>query len=216
MICNHPNESFYCSFYYNGQCMRDNACECPGLVKSTKTLTNEPESEPDLYAGRCNGKTINRAAWLFEQAIRESIKGKKPDDDFSCIEIRLPDYALIEHADEFVGCVINELKRHVSDKVSDILSNDDEYIMSLSQGSVHINPMDCTQTVRIRLNHKELVRCRDCVYCKRASFTGELMCNHQSFVHHIDSLDGYCHHGKRPDLADYFVKEDSDEQEGKK
>lgn len=177
------------------------------------------KNEPELYVGRRNGKTLEHSAWMFEQAIRESFKGKKPDDDFSCIEIRLPDYALIEHADEFVGCVINELKRHISNEVSDILSKDDEYIMSLSPSYVTIDPMTMTQNVRIRLKHEELVRCRDCVYCKRASFTGELMCNHPSFVHHIDSLDGYCHHGRKPELADYLselVKEEPDEQEGKK
>lgn len=176
------------------------------------------KNEPELSVGRCNGKTIHRSAWIFEQAIRESIKGKKPDGEFSCIEIRIPDYALIDRADEdeFVGCVINELKRHISGKVSDILSTDDEYIMSLSPSRVVINPMDCTQTVGIRLKHKELIRCRDCAYCKRGELTGKLMCNHPSFVHHIDSLDGYCHNGKKPDLTDYFLKEEPDEQEGKK
>lgn len=189
---NNPMESFYCS----------------------------TKNEPELSVGRSNGKTLKTSAELFERAIRESIKGKKPDGDFSCIEIRIPDYALTyEYRDEFIGAIINDLKRHISDKVSDILSSDDEYIVSLSPSRVYVDPIECMQKVRVQLKHKELVRCKDCVYCRKASFTGELMCSHPSFIHHIDEPDGYCHHGRKPRLADYLsdlLKEEPDEQEGKK
>ncbi len=206
MKCNHPIQSPICPFHYNGECLMEHNYECPDLVKQTN-------NEPELYAGRCNGKTLYDTKRMFDRAICEAIKGKKPDDDFSCIEIRIPDYALIEHADEFVGAIINDMKRHISDRISDILSPEDEYIMSLSSSRANTDPLNCTQTMRILLKHKQLVRCRDCVYCKRAQITGELMCNHPSFVHHIDQTDGYCHHGKKPDLADYLFKEEPDVKE---
>ena len=164
-------------------------------------------NEPELYVGRCNGKSLYGAEKMYERAIFEALNGKKPTDDFSCIEIKIPGEVLFgEHMDEFMGSIINDLKRHISDEIADILSTNDEYVMSLTPSRIDINPMDFTQKMRIQLKHKPLVRCKDCVYCKK-SCNGKLKCDCPSFLHMIDRPDGYCHNGKKPNLADYLVHE---------
>lgn len=49
--------------------------------------------------------------------------------------------------------------------------------------------------------HEQLIRCRDCRYCRRLSFQGDVRyeCGLNTYSRHFTDLDGYCHRAQPRD-----------------
>ena len=140
---------------------------------------------------------------VLKDTLDVSLKGTKPLSDHTCLENRVPIDEVLYEQDGFTEFIAKQFKRQLADKVTDILSTENQYIVSVSPARVYRDITGCVFKIRVQLNHKPLVRCKDCKW--RPQNADSPLCWCDRFGKYTDG-EWYCADGEERKLADYMMK----------
>lgn len=143
----------------------------------------------------------------LKNTLDESLKGEKPRFDYSCFENACPIDAAMYEQKDYTAFIAKLLKTQLADKVADILSTEDEYVVSMSPVSVYRDTSVCMFKIRVRLNHKPLIRCKNCKWWPENEDSPRCWCVRNGMY---TEGEWYCADGRERTLDDYMIKKGDD------